>query len=137
MIVAAAEQPHDTLPMMREISVQLNPAAVARFVKAHQRVAQLRRRAVVDAQVSFAAKYGERAPLLDFDALAPSRAKPMTFGRGQRRGADRRERNGADAIDGGQARIVPVQADIVQRGDVAAGQRPQMRERMRCSHGLK
>ena len=48
-VILATEQANHTLPVMRKVRVQLDPSSVARFVKPHQRIAQLRRRAVVDA----------------------------------------------------------------------------------------
>ena len=59
--------------MMREVRVKLDPAAIARLVEAHQRIAQVGRRAVVDAQIALAAKRDARAPRVDLDVLPRGR----------------------------------------------------------------
>ena len=74
VIVGTTEHVDDASPVMRKIRMQLNPSAVPRFVKPHQRIAQLRCSAFVDTQIPFTAKDGQRPPLKQYPL--ESRQKP-------------------------------------------------------------
>jgi hypothetical protein len=121
--------------MMREIGVQLNPAAIACRVEAHHRIAQGRRRPVVHAQIALAAKRRQRAPHLHLDALPATGTQPKAFGGSEARRSDRGGGERADTVDRRQARILAGQRNGVESGGIASGRGPEMIEcELRC-HG--
>ncbi|MDR8956676.1 hypothetical protein FEP76_05197 [Burkholderia multivorans] len=132
---AAIEHVEDAVQMMRKVRMQLNPATVARRVEARDRVAQLGRRSVVDAQIAFAAKRDERVAHRHVDTLRDAGTQPMAFGRREAGRCDRCGRERTDAKRRGQDRIVSGHGRSRQRVGVAVRALPQMGQCLFGSHG--
>jgi hypothetical protein len=91
-------------------------------------MAQLGRQAIVDAQITLAAKRDKRAPHAHIDALHAARAQPEAFGGGKTHRGNRRARERPDAEHGRQRRVVAVDGRVIEQGRIATGNGPQMIE---------
>ncbi len=134
-IVRTAQHLQYPRQMVRKVGVQLNPAAIARCIEAHHRIAQSRRRPAVDTQIALAAKRGQRAPHFNLDTLPATGAQAKAFGSGQSVCRDRRGGQRAHTIDRWQARVVAAERNRVERCGVAARSGPEMIKREKRCHG--
>ncbi|SAL87395.1 hypothetical protein AWB68_08387 [Caballeronia choica] len=126
VIVRASQHFHDARAMVREVRVKLDPAPIARLVEAGERIAQVGRGTVVDAQITLAAKRDARAPRIDLDVLRAAGAVPKALGRGERLRRDHVRRERRHAIHRRQLRIAARRRDERKRGRIALRRVPKL-----------
>ncbi len=125
LVIGAAQQAHHAVAVVREIGMQAHPAAVAAAVDAGQLVPQFGRGAAVDAQVAFAAEFGDGMAHVDADVLPAAGAAVPQCGGCQRRGAKAGLGGGAHGKARRQHRLGAVQLQVRQRLGGQAGIAPQ------------
>jgi hypothetical protein len=87
-----AEKLKQSVAMMRQISMQPRPAAVAAAVQPGYLIGVIIEVLAIDAQVTLAAEFDRGVAHFNAHALAAPAAQLPEFGRGERRRTDRRLR---------------------------------------------